>query len=120
MPIAFAARDDDACPENTTFDFYGGLGAIAPPALSPGGRRMVFGAWDKDGKSTLWVRQLDALIAQPLAGTDGAIHPFWSPDSKFIGFFADSKLKRSMHRVLRPSRFATRRRRAEGPGARTA
>ncbi len=81
-------------PENTTFDLYRGLGAVAPPALSPDGSRMVFGARDKDGKSKLWVRQLDALTAQPLAGTDGAIHPFWSPDSKFIGFFADGKLKK--------------------------
>ena len=81
-------------PENTSFHLYGGLGAIAPPALSPDGRRMVFGARGKDGRSKLWVRQLDALTGQPLAGTDGAIDPFWSPDSKFVGFFADGKLKK--------------------------
>ena len=40
------------------------------------------------------MRSLDALTAQPLAGTDGAIFPFWSPDSRFIGFFADGKLKK--------------------------
>jgi Tol biopolymer transport system component len=37
---------------------------------------------------------LDQVAAQPLAGTDGATFPFWSPDSRFIGFFADGKLKR--------------------------
>lgn len=81
-------------PVNTTFDVYGNLATVAPPALSPDGSRMVFGARDKDGKSKLWVRQLDALTGQPLAGTDGATHPFWSPDSKFIGFFAGGKLKK--------------------------
>jgi hypothetical protein len=37
---------------------------------------------------------LGALSAQPLAGTEGASLPFWSPDSRFIGFFANSKLKK--------------------------
>jgi len=40
------------------------------------------------------VRPLDALEAQPLAGSEGAISPFWSPDSRFIGFFAEGKLKK--------------------------
>ena len=47
-----------------------------------------------EGKSQLWVRPLDSLAAQPLAGTDGATYPFWSPDSASVGFFADGKLKR--------------------------
>src|SRR5262249_47622819 len=41
-----------------------------------------------------WVRPLDSLAAQPLAGTDGASYPFWSPDSASVGFFADGRLKR--------------------------
>ena len=40
------------------------------------------------------MRSLDSLTAQPLAGTDGASYPFWSPDSRYIGFFADGKLKK--------------------------
>src|SRR5262245_34332807 len=66
-----------------------------PPsfALSPDGRRLVFSA-SNEGKSQLWVRPLDSLAAQPLAGTDGATYPFWSPDSASVGFFADGKLKR--------------------------
>jgi serine/threonine protein kinase len=82
-------------PEESTFNFYGGLSNVAPPAISPDGRRLVFGVKDKDGKSRLWIRQLDSLLAQPLSGTDNAIHPFWSPDSKSIAFFADGKLKKT-------------------------
>jgi serine/threonine protein kinase len=62
-------------------------------ALSPDGRRLVFSA-STEGKSQLWVRPLDSLSAQPLAGTDEASYPFWSPDSASVGFFAEAKLKR--------------------------
>ncbi|HYW46785.1 MAG TPA: protein kinase [Bryobacteraceae bacterium] len=78
-------------PDNTTLEFTNGLGL---PAISPDGRRIVFGARTADGKTSLWVRPLDALTAQPLAGTEGATFPFWSPDSRFIAFFAGGKLKR--------------------------
>src|SRR5262249_32854797 len=47
-----------------------------------------------DGQCRLWLRSLDAETAQPLAGTEGAEYPFWSPDSRSLGFFADGKLKR--------------------------
>src|SRR5262249_32528152 len=62
-------------------------------AISPDGRRLVFSA-SNEGKSQLWVRPLDSLAAQPLAGTDGASYPFWSPNSASVGFFAEGKLKR--------------------------
>jgi serine/threonine protein kinase len=62
-------------------------------AISPDGRRLVFSALN-ERNSQLWVRPLDSVNAQPLAGTDGASYPFWSPDSASIGFFADVKLKR--------------------------
>jgi serine/threonine protein kinase len=62
-------------------------------AISPDGRRLAFVA-SNEGKSQLWLRQLDTVAARPLPGTDGAILPFWSPDSRSIGFFADGKLKR--------------------------
>src|SRR5438132_916430 len=62
--------------------------------VSPDGRRLAFIATDATGKTLLWVRPLDALVAQPLAGTDDARYPFWSPDSRFIGFFAGGKLKK--------------------------
>jgi hypothetical protein len=62
-------------------------------ALSPDGRQLAYVA-SGDGVSQLWVRPLDQIRAQPLAGTAGALFPFWSPDSQSIGFFADGKLKR--------------------------
>src|SRR5262249_27376560 len=60
---------------------------------SPDGRRLAFVA-TADGKSSLWVRPLESLTAQALPDTDDAKYPFWSPDSRFIGFFAGGKLKK--------------------------
>jgi Tol biopolymer transport system component len=62
-------------------------------AISPDGRLLVFVA-SAEGQPRLWLRPLDQITAQPLAGTEGATDPFWSPDSRSIGFFADHKLKR--------------------------
>ncbi|HKA20715.1 MAG TPA: protein kinase [Blastocatellia bacterium] len=60
--------------------------------LSPDGSQVVFIASNAEGKQLLWIRSLDSLEAQPLMGTDDAISPFWSPDSRFIGYFANGKL----------------------------
>ncbi len=62
--------------------------------LSPDGRRLAYVALDQSGRTMLFVRALDSLAGQPLAGTDDATAPFWSPDSRVIAFFADEKLKR--------------------------
>jgi Tol biopolymer transport system component len=65
-------------------------------AVSPDGRRLAFIAY-YEGRSLIWVRSLDSLSAQALAGTEGAqgvSSLFWSPDSRFIGFFAEGKLKK--------------------------
>jgi DNA-binding winged helix-turn-helix (wHTH) protein/Tol biopolymer transport system component len=63
--------------------------------LSPDGRYLAFVAQDVDsGKSQLWLRGLETPSPEPLPGTDGAFRPFWSPDSRSIGFFAEGKLKR--------------------------
>ena len=71
-----------------------GLTAIDAPRISPDGRHLAFNATDSSGKSRIWVRALSALVAQPLAGTEGTTRPFWSPDSRFLGFFAEGKLKK--------------------------
>ena len=63
-------------------------------ALSPDGSQLVYAARDEGKPLQLWVRSLTSLTSQPLAGTEGATYPFWSPDGKSIGFFADRKLKR--------------------------
>ena len=62
-------------------------------ALSPDGRQLVFVA-TSDGAPKLWLRPLDQTVAQPLAGTEDASYPFWAPDGRALGFFAEGKLKR--------------------------
>jgi Tol biopolymer transport system component len=62
-------------------------------ALSPDGRQIAFVA-KGEAESQLWVRRFEEAAATPLKGTGGAAYPFWAPDGKAIGFFADTKLKR--------------------------
>jgi Tol biopolymer transport system component len=76
-------------PEKWQFNFA----YVGPPALSPDGGTLAFPAVDASGKTMLWVRSLASLTAQPLAGTEGGSSPFWSPDGRSLGFFADGKLK---------------------------
>ncbi|HEY1468934.1 MAG TPA: hypothetical protein VGF61_07805, partial [Candidatus Acidoferrum sp.] len=61
-------------------------------ALSPDGQMLAFAATDASGKSFLWIRALSSSEAQRIEQTEGALLPFWSPDSQFIGFWAGSKL----------------------------
>src|SRR5579872_4427823 len=60
--------------------------------ISPDGKRVVL-SMARDGIGQLYLRSLDSGELQPLSGTVNARTPFWSPDSRFIGFFAESKLK---------------------------
>jgi Tol biopolymer transport system component len=62
------------------------------PAISPDGRYLTWSASGPNGKRMLWVQGLDAIHAKPVADTDGAGAPFWSPDSRYIGFFANQSL----------------------------
>ena len=62
--------------------------------ISPDGRHLAFVGISDADEQRLWVRSLDSLEARPLAGTEGAELPFWSPDNRFIGFFAEGKLKK--------------------------
>ena len=86
------ARWNIRAPEKNSFHATGDGGG--PAVLSPDGQRMVFAAMDESGKVHLWVRALDALNAQPLEGTEDAVYPFWSPDSRSLGFFANKQLRR--------------------------
>ena len=60
--------------------------------VSPDGLRVAFLATNAEGKREIWVRSLDTSVAQTLAGTDEAVSPFWSPDSRSLGYFARGKL----------------------------
>src|SRR5499433_2723952 len=78
-------------PEKTTLS-----GVLQTMALSPDGRRMAFIA-SSGGKDLVWVRTLDSLSSTALSGTEGVVVPsgiFWSPDSRFIGFFSGGQLKK--------------------------
>jgi len=70
------------------------LPASGPAVISRDGTRLAFIARDDKGKVLLYVRALAAAAPQALAGTDDAMYPFWSPDSRDIGFFAQGKVKR--------------------------
>ena len=64
-------------------------------AISPDGQKIVFVA-TSEGRAMLWLHRFDSGTSAPLAGTDGAMAPFWSPDSRTVGFFTstDNQLKR--------------------------
>ncbi len=63
-------------------------------ALSPDGTTLAFVVIDTSGKTSLWVRKLDSNVPKQLLETDGAEYPFWSSDSRFIGYFVPGKLKK--------------------------
>jgi Tol biopolymer transport system component len=64
------------------------------PSISPDGRNLAFVANPPDGQQQLWVRSLDSTAVRPIEGTAGAMRPFWSPDSRSIGYFANGQLLR--------------------------
>jgi Tol biopolymer transport system component len=73
------------------------LAQVGSPRISPDGRIIAFQAIDSDGNGQIWLRPLDSLEVRPLAGTEGAVtngRPMWSPDSRYIAFFAGGKLKK--------------------------
>ena len=65
-----------------------------PVVVSPDGNTLAFSAVDEKGSTNLWVRPLRAQQATMLPGTEDAATPFWSPDSQYLGFVADRKLKK--------------------------
>ncbi|HXM98359.1 MAG TPA: protein kinase [Candidatus Dormibacteraeota bacterium] len=79
-------------PPEMQFDFTGD--ASGPPVITPDGTAIAFSARNQKERNTLWVQSLNELAAKKLEGTEGAAFPFWSPDGKFLGFFADAHLKK--------------------------
>ncbi len=66
----------------------------APATVSPDGRMLVFGVRESSGENRLWLLTLDDPEPRPLHGTSGGSRPFWSPDSRSLGFFAGGELRR--------------------------
>jgi Tol biopolymer transport system component len=64
------------------------------PRISPDGATLAYSATDSTGTTRIWLRPLSALVATAMSGTEGAHRPFWSPDSRFLGFVAGGKLKK--------------------------
>ena len=87
-------------PERAPIDF---LSVVPPqdtsfvrgeaPRISPDGRHVAFSATDRLGRRGLYVRSLDSATARFLAGTENGAQPFWSPDNRMLGFFAEGQLK---------------------------
>ena len=69
------------------------LQAANHAAFSPDGKRLAFVASDAQGRSAIWLRALDSADAVRLERTDGATWPFWSPDGRSLGYFADRQLR---------------------------
>jgi Tol biopolymer transport system component len=63
-------------------------------AVSPDGEMLAFSATDASGQSSLWIRPLGSAEARGMDQTEGALLPFWSRDSQFVGFWAAGKLKK--------------------------
>jgi serine/threonine protein kinase/Tol biopolymer transport system component len=84
-------------PDNVQFDEY--------VALSPDGRKLVFNA--TGGQNGLWVHDLDTLAWRRLEGTEGARAPFWSPDSRFLGFAVNNQIKKIDVNAGRPVTLCT-------------
>ena len=84
-------------PEGGFFGSNDGIGradGTSSGTVSPDGTQLVFVGTEKTERTQLWVRRLDSFTSRALAGTDNALMPFWSPDSRSIGFYAAGKLKR--------------------------
>jgi len=90
-PVSFAVYP----PEKAAFSPAPNITSSVPQfALSPDGRTLAFVANNPGGPPMLWLRPLADVAARPLAGTENAQQPFWSPDSRWLGFYADGKVRK--------------------------
>ena len=79
-------------PEGTTFGPI--RSAFRPVAVSPDGQQLAMIAGPRNDRQMLWIRPLASNSPRAIAGTENAVHPFWSPDGKWVGFLASGKIKR--------------------------
>ena len=91
---AWLARTPGRAPQSVTFSLnLPKPTAAGTVAVSPDGRHIVFADFVAEGTSALWIRPLNDAAARRLPGTDSASAPFWSPDGRYVGFFARRSLK---------------------------
>ena len=88
-PIAFAVHP----PPGGTFTPTEAERESAQLALAPDGKSLAFVGSGSDGVSRIWLRTLDSVSTRPVAGTEQATFPFWSADSRSLGFFANGSLR---------------------------
>jgi Tol biopolymer transport system component len=91
---AVEVRASIPAPEKTDFLLMDD-DAAGPVVISPDGTNLAFTARDDQGRPRLWIRALSGGESRPLSGTEGGTYPFWSPDSKWLGFFANGKLRKA-------------------------
>lgn len=87
VPVRFALSP----PKDVHFSWSIGT---SPFAVSPNGRQLAFTAIGPDNRRRLWLHSFDSIESRPMAGTEGALGAFWSPDGRAIGFFTPDRLKR--------------------------
>ncbi|NNE07160.1 MAG: protein kinase [Gemmatimonadetes bacterium] len=98
--VAFAAlyymQPEPPAPQAIRFSIQAPKEVVSfgSPRISPDGTMIAFNGRGTGGSEQIWIRPLNANDPYPLAGTESAGRPFWSPDSRHVGFFAGSKLKR--------------------------
>jgi Tol biopolymer transport system component len=96
LAVGFVRRAP-AAPKLVRFDIAqpAALATMGAPKISPDGSQIAFVGTDLQGKNQIWVRDLEALEARPLTGTEGvvnAVRPFWSPDSRHLAYFVGTKM----------------------------
>jgi Tol biopolymer transport system component len=79
-------------PAGTTFGRV--ISTLRPLAVSPDGRQLAMIAGPRDRRQMLWIRPLDSDTPRPVPGTEGAAHPFWSLDGKWVGFVLGGTVRR--------------------------
>jgi hypothetical protein len=103
MAPGWISHSREAAPEVSRLSILpppGGRFSAAPASvvsaqatMSPDGRLVAFVAEQRGGRPGLWMRPVDSLEGRLLPGTEDALYPFWSPDSRSLGFFSRGKLK---------------------------
>ena len=117
---AFVGAPQRMAPLRSTWPIPAGMRLQSPPVVSPDGQKIAFTATTTGALPRLYVRRLNALDAQAIARTDGAMKPFWSPDSRTLAYFAGGRLMKVAVDGGAPAEICATANLAGGAGARTA